>query len=85
MSAGVGISKKHGELSLGLGWARPSEGTVCPGLDDEWALEASYRMQLWPNGTIIPEVQLVIDPFLNPETSTACVFGLRVRWDLYGK
>jgi porin len=82
VSIGVGISKKYDELSLGLGWARPSEETFGPGLDDEWALEASYRMQLSPNGTIMPDVQLVIDPARNPETSNAWVFGLRVRWDL---
>jgi len=82
VSIGVGISKKYDEVSLGLGWARPSEETFGPGLDDEWALEASYRMQLSPNGTIMPDLQLVIDLARNPETSTAWVFGLRVRWDL---
>ena len=82
VSVGVGISKKYDELSLGLGWARPSEETFGPGLDDEWALEASYRMQMSPNATIMPDVQLVIDPARNPDSSTAWVFGLRVRWDL---
>jgi porin len=82
VSVGVGISKKYDELSLGLGWARPSEETVGSGLNDEWALEASYRIQMSPNSTVMPDVQLVIDPARSPETSTAWVFGLRVRWDL---
>jgi porin len=82
VSIGVGISKKYDELSFGIGWARPSEETFGPGLDDEYAVEVSYRMQLSPNSTIMPDVQLVIDPARKPETGTAWVFGLRVRWDL---
>jgi porin len=82
VAVGVGISKKYDELSLGLGWARPSEETFSSGLKDEWALEASYRIQMSPNSTIMPDVQLVIDPARNPETSTSWVFGLRFRWDL---
>jgi porin len=82
LSIGVGISKKYDELSLGLGWARPSEETFGPGLDDEWALEASYRIQMSPNATLMPDLQLVIDPARNQQTSRAWVFGLRVRWDL---
>jgi porin len=82
VSIGFGISKKYDELSFGIGWARPSEENFGPGLDDEYAVEASYRMQLSPNSTVMPDIQLVIDPARNPETSTAWVFGLRVRWDL---
>ena len=82
LAVGVGISKKYDEFSLGLGWAKLSEETFGPGLDDEWALEASYRMQLSPNGTIMPDVQLIIDPARNPDASTVWVFGLRLRWDL---
>lgn len=82
LSIGVGISNTYDELSLGLGWARPSEETFGPGLDDEWAFEASYRFQMSPNATIMPDLQLIIDPARNLETSSAWVFGLRVRWDL---
>lgn len=82
VSIGVGISKKYDELSLGLGWARPSEETFGPNLSDEYAFEASYRIQMSPNATVMPDLQLVIDPSLNPDTSTAWVFGLRVRWDI---
>jgi carbohydrate-selective porin OprB len=35
-----------------------------------------------PNVTLMPDVQLVLDPARNPDTSTAWVFGLRARWDL---
>jgi len=65
-----------------LGWARPSEETFGPGLRDEYAFEDSYRIQMSPNSTLTPDVQLLIDPARNPEASTAWVFGLRVRWDL---
>jgi porin len=82
LSVGVGISKKYDEFSLGLGWARPSADTFGSGLDDEYALEASYRIQMSPNVTLMPDVQLVLDPARNPDTSTAWVFGLRARWDL---
>jgi porin len=82
LSVGVGISKKYDELSIGLGWARPSEETFGSGLDDEYALEASYRIQMSPNATLMPDVQLVLDPARNPDTNAAWVFGLRARWDL---
>jgi porin len=82
LSVGVGLSNTYDELSLGLGWARPSEETFGPGLDDEWALEASYRIQLSPNSTVMPDLQLIIDPARDPEASTVWVLGLRVRWDL---
>lgn len=82
LSIGVGISKKYDELSIGLGWARPSKETFGLGLKDEYAFEASYRIQMSPNSTLMPDLQLILDPARNPETSTALVFGVRVRWDL---
>jgi porin len=82
LSVGVGMSTRYDELSLGLGWARPSEATFGPGLDDEWAVEISYRLQLSPNFTLMPDLQLVIDPARNPDADRVLVFGLRGRWDL---
>jgi porin len=82
VSIGVGISRKYDELSLGLGWARPSEETFGEGRKDEWAFEASYRIQLSPNATILPDVQFLTNPARHPDADSVWVVGLRLRWEL---
>ena len=82
VSIGVGISNKYDELAIGLGWSRPSEETFGPDLDDEYAFEISYRIQMSPNATIMPDVQLILDPVNNPDASSVWVGSLRVRWDI---
>jgi len=68
---------------LGLGWAKPSEETYGPGLDDEWALEALYRLQHPPNFALMPDLQLLLEPARNPDANTMLVFGIGKRWDLW--
>jgi porin len=82
VSIGVGISRRYDEISLGLGWSRPSEKTFGPDLRDEYAFEASYRIQMSPNSTIMPDLQWIKDPAQNPARSSVWVASLRVRWDL---
>ena len=64
-------------LALGFGWAEPSEETFGPGLDDEYVIETSYKMQVSPSVSLLPDVQLLIDPAKNPEEDTVWVFGIR--------
>jgi len=60
-------------LSVGFGWADPAAS----GLDDEYVIETSYKLQLSPNFSLMPDVQLLIDPANNPDEDTVWVVGLR--------
>jgi porin len=75
ISTGVGIQRgDFNLLGLGLNWGQP------PGdLADQYSAEVFYRFQLFPNFTLTPDLQLVIDPALDPDQERLLVFGLRVR------
>jgi porin len=82
VAVGMGTKFKDDELAFGASWNKPSEETFGPGLSDEYALELSYRLQMSPNSTLLPDVQLILDPAKNPETSSVTVWSLRVRWEI---
>lgn len=66
-------------FALAGGWAEPSEKTHGIGLREEYVLEASYRMQISPSFSIMPDIQVLFDPANNPDESVAWVFGLRSK------
>lgn len=77
-SAGVEFTPRvNHALTLGLGWAEPSEDTFGPGLRDEYVTELSYRFQLTKNVSLLPDIQLVFNPALNPAEKRVWVLGLR--------
>ena len=79
VSAGVEISRPKGETwTIGAGWAKPSEETFGPGLDDETVLETSYKFQITKNFTLTPDLQVVFNPANNPDKSSIWVIGVRV-------
>lgn len=68
--------RDHGDLlGFGVSWGKPS----APGLRDQWSSELFYRMQLSPNFAITPDVQLLINPALNPAEDMVVVLGVRGR------
>ena len=72
--------KKRGDLmGLGLNWSRPSPTGVGPGINDQYSVELFYRVQLSRSIAITPDVQLLIDPALNPTEDQIWIFGLRGR------
>ncbi|UCH23201.1 MAG: carbohydrate porin [Deltaproteobacteria bacterium] len=77
ISAGIGyyMSDSRYLLGFGVNWGRPPDS----GLDDQYTAEIFYRLQLAQNLAITPDVQLIIDPALNPDENTIWVFGLRAR------
>lgn len=81
VSAGFGYypGKKSDVLGVGLNWSRPDEDVFGPGLDDQYTAEIYYRFQVLKVLTVTPDVQLIIDPALNPQESSIWVFGLRAR------
>jgi porin len=77
VSAGVGYYFKESKdlIGFGLNWGRPPDN----GLDDQYTAELFYRLQLTQNLAITPDVQLIIDPALNPDEDLVGLLGLRAR------
>ena len=84
VSTGIGyyMSGRKDLAGISLNWSRPSETGVGPGLDDQYTVEVFYRWQLSQNFAITPDVQLLIDPALNPAEDSIWVLGLRGRLTL---
>jgi porin len=83
LSVGCGHYMRHNSdlVALGLNWGNPSEDFGV-GLRDQYTAELFYRVQLSQNFAITPDVQLVIDPALNPAENTMWFVGLRARLSL---
>jgi porin len=62
--------------TFGIGWAEPANKPT--GTKEEYVIETSYKFQLAKNFSLLPDLQLVIDPANNPTESSVWVFGLRV-------
>jgi len=76
VTAGVGFynPKNSDLLAIGLGWAEPFGG-----LRDQYTVEIFYRLQIAESLALTPDVQLVIDPSLNPNEDLLFFFGFRLR------
>jgi len=66
-------------FGLGVNWGEPNETTWGPGLPDQYTMEAFWRWQLGEQLAVTPDLQLLIDPALNPDKNSIWVFGLRAR------
>ncbi len=80
VSAGIGFQPpwERDLIGVALNWGDPADN-FGPGLDDQYTLEAFYRLQLSDELAITPTVQLLRDPALNPNEDTIWLFGLRAR------
>ena len=68
--------KERSDLfGVGFGCTHPTSGA----LRSQYTAETFYRLQLVQNIAITPDIQLVIDPALNPRVNTIWVFSLRGR------
>ena len=79
-SAGCGFSPGAGSNLLGFGvnWGEPSQ-SFGTNLDDQYAVEAFYRLQLSDETALTTDVQLLLDPALNPKDDSIWVLGIRAR------
>jgi porin len=84
VSAGVGYQGVPGGHVAGLGanWGQPNEVTFSPDLRDQYSFELFLRIQLANQVAITPDVQLLVNPALNPDVSSLWVFGVRGRMAL---
>jgi porin len=79
VNGGVAIDDIFGQsndrIGVGFTWAEPATG----GLDDQWAIDGFYRIQVTPEFTFGPTLQVVIDPARNPDEDVLFVGGIRSR------
>lgn len=66
-------------LGLGLSWGRPSEKTFGAGLRDQYTVELYYRVQVLEHLAITPDVQILVNPALNPGEDVIGILGVRGR------
>lgn len=78
VSTGVGWEGKllteSDVIALGGAWGKPSDHD----LDDQFTIEAFYRVQVSPDNQFTVGYQVIIDPSLQPEDDVVGVF--EVRW-----
>ena len=67
-------------VGFGLNWGEPSDSTFKPGLRDQTSMELYYRIQLFKELAITPDLQYIKNPALNPDEDSLWVFGLRARF-----
>ena len=81
LSAGFAYQTVPGGNQLGIAynWGKPNESTWGPDLDDQHTLEVFYRIQLWKEVAITPDIQYIRSPALNPENNDLWIIGLRAR------
>ena len=79
VSAGFGYQNKPGshQLGVGLNWGSPNSDTFGVDLDDQWISEVYFRIQLTENLRMSPNLQIVVNPALNPDKNAVALFGLR--------
>lgn len=78
----TGVIYKVANLSdlagLGFNWSSPPDSS----LEDQYATELFYRLQLATNLAITPSFQFIINPALDPDEDAIAVFGFRTRLNL---
>ena len=79
MPGGLASLGSGSQLGFGANWGRPSNALFGSGLDDQYAIEMYYRLQLSRVIAITPSVQWLIEPALNSEEESIWVAGLRAR------
>ena len=75
-STGIGYQRDNRDVAgVGLSWGSPADGS----LRDQFTSEAFYRFQLTQFLAVTPDVQLIVNPALNPTTDVLGFFGIRLR------
>jgi porin len=66
-------------LTIGAGINKPSAKTHGADLGTEKVLEASYLWQVTSNTSVLPDLQLILDPASNPEKDSVWSAAVRLR------
>lgn len=81
VTLGMGYAMVGGRDQLGFAgnWGQPNESSFGPDLKDQYTFECFYRWQLGEQLAITPDIQLLLDPALNPDHDSLWIYGLRAR------
>jgi porin len=81
LSLGVMYQRNPGAdlLGVGVNWGEPNESSFGSGLDDQYTVEAFYRIPLTQQIALTPGIQYIRNPALNPQDDSIFMFGLRAR------
>lgn len=81
VSAGFGYQPvpQRDLIGFAANWGQPNETTYRTGLPDQVTFELFYRFQLSTRLALTPDIQYLIDPAENSESSSIWVFGMRAR------
>jgi porin len=80
LSAGAGYRTRGGNV-LGFAghWGKPNEDTYQTDLKDQYVGEVYFRWKIGKHLEITPNLQLLVDPALNPQEDAIWIFGLRAK------
>jgi len=73
------LGRTQDRMAIGMAWSDASPGA---GFRDETLIEAYYRFALSPALSLTPDLQLVVDPALDPDAGNTLVLGLRLHLNL---
>ncbi|WP_439106589.1 carbohydrate porin [Congregibacter sp.] len=79
-SASAGFTYQAWEqrsVAFGVGWSEPNADTNGAGLDDEWVVEASYKIQLTRHFSLTPDIQWITNPVRLPDEDDLWIVGVR--------
>ena len=83
ISVGFGKMLRHDDrISVAVARNKPSRKTNGADLNHEYLVESSYQLQMSQNLSLLPNVQLIVDPANYPAKSHIWVFSLRIRLTL---
>lgn len=79
IALGLGLEEPFGQnndlIGLGFSWGQPTDRT----LQDQYVLEAFYRLQVTPHTNLSPDLQVIFDPSENPSEDKIIVGSARLR------
>ena len=73
------VSAPSDLFGAAFGWMSPDEDFLPIDLRDQYTGEIFYRFQVTPHFALTPDVQLILDPTLNPFEDSIWNWGLRAR------
>ena len=66
-------------LGIGVNCGEPNSAVFGSGLNDQYTAEAFFRWQLSKEFVVTPNLQVLVNPALNPDEDSIWVLGLRAR------
>ena len=69
------FGQANDRIGVGFTWSDPADRA----LDDQSTIDAYYRVQLTPEISAGPTLEVIFDPVRNPDEDTVCAWGIRTR------